>query len=93
MNASISAGETMFISFNPNTGLRISSYRQAQGIFGDVTDVESAMQSGTWACCGLDGAQEALEDGGAWQGSDATQENLEEIHALIMDYKKVQSND
>ena len=82
----------MFINNCPSLGLSINSFRKASGyansdVVGLVDDI-IAERAGS---CPLEGAKEALEDGAAWQGSDATPELLEQLHALICEHEEMAS--
>lgn len=82
----------MFINFDVNTGLSINSYRKPNGYanddIGGLVDDILADRCGN---CPLEGAKAALESGGYWQGSNATQELLEELHALICEHEAEQA--
>lgn len=81
----------MFINYNVNTGISINTYRHASGYANsDVTGLIDDILAGRHGNCPLDGAKDALEDGALWQGSNATQEILEEIHAAICEWEDAQ---
>ena len=77
----------MFINYSVNTGLSVNTYRAPQGwANGDICGLVDDIVSGRDGSCPLEGTLAALEDGGLWQGSNATQEILEEIHELILNF-------
>ena len=78
----------MFINFDTMTGLSINSFRNPSAIAcDDVGDLINEMKKGNDAVCDLAGAKDLLEDGAYWNGSDVTQEDLEEVHALIIEHE------
>jgi len=79
----------MFINYDVNRGLSINSYRHPSATMSkDVAELVDDIIADQNGCCPLEGAKDALEDGSVWQGSDATHELLEELHALIRNYEK-----
>lgn len=71
---------TLFINFDVTTGLKISTFRHPSGYANsDVVGLVEDMVAERNGCCPLEGALEALEDGAAWAGSNATAEILEQI--------------
>ena len=78
----------MFINYNVNYGIRISSYREPQGYFNSgVTGLVDDIVAERDGCCPLEGALELLESD-IWQGSNATTEILEEIVQAIENYER-----
>lgn len=78
----------MFINYSANSGISINSFRNPNGYANsDVTGLVDDIAGGRDGCCPLEGAKAALEDGSLWQGSNATQEILEEIHAAITEWQ------
>lgn len=76
----------MFINYNVNYGIGISSYREPQGYFNsDVTGLVDDIVEERDGCCPLKGALELLESD-IWQGSNATAEVLDEIVQAIENY-------
>lgn len=78
----------MFINYSVNTGISINTYRKPSGyansdIGGLVEDIIAERDG----CCPLEGAKDLLEDGHYWQGSNAPQEILNEIHTAICDWE------
>lgn len=78
----------MFINYNVNTGISITTHRQVLGVANSyVTGLVDDILAERNGCCPLDGAKDALEDGTLWTGSDATPEILEEIHSAICEWE------
>ena len=74
----------MFINYTPATGVTVNTFRRLGAYYGEISDVALAVTyNHESCCCALDGAKAALEDGEYWQGSRATPEALEMIHAAI----------
>lgn len=77
-----------FINYSVNSGVSINTFRQAGGHANeDITGLVDDMMTGRDGCCPLDGSKAALEDGSLWQGSDATQEVLEQLHSAICNWE------
>ena len=70
-----------FINFDPLTGFSVTTYRNQVTWCGDVTDLVSDARSNNAACCPIDGAKDALEDGSLWEDDD--QETIEDLHNVI----------
>ena len=81
---------TLFLNYNANAALAadavyISDHRG--GLFNDhVCGLVEDMIAERSGSCPLDGALEALEDGAAWAGTNATEEILEMLHDGIVGY-------
>lgn len=78
----------LFLNYNANTEtLSVNTFRN-NGCHGlDVIDLVESMASGHSACCDLDGALDAVRDGAAWAGTNATTEILEMIDTVICEYE------
>lgn len=79
----------MFINYNPQTGVSVSTSRNPSATSGDLSDlVKAVVSSDESICCDADGAKDALEDG-AFLASlnvadeEALQSAVEEIHAAL----------
>ena len=74
----------MFINYDVSRGLSINTYRHASGYANsDVGGLVEDISQGHNSSCPLSGALDALQDGAAWAGTNATTELLEELHNLI----------
>lgn len=76
-----------FINYDVNTGLSINTFRNNGYANSDVGGLVDDIVAEREGYCSLDGAKDALEDGAFWAGSNATQEILEELHALICEFE------
>lgn len=75
---------TLFINFDVNTGLSINTFRKPNGYYNeDVIGLVEDMAADRNGCCPLDGALDAVRDGSAWAGTNATSEILERIDDCI----------
>lgn len=84
----------MFINFDTNNGLSINSYRSPQAAVGDIGDLALAVTMNGNECitCELDGAKEALEDYGYWEGSPVSVESLSSILTAIFEHEGALEN-
>ena len=74
----------MFLNFDVNRGLYISTSRNPGATVGDVADVVVAYQNqNECVTCSLDGAADALCDGSYLAGSNCTQEAVEDVYNFI----------
>ena len=79
----------MFINYSRQSGITISTSRQAEGYAGDLADVlEAIKKEGAAVCCDLDGAKDALCDGAYLAQIAAEQEEVEELYNAIVDFEK-----
>lgn len=80
-----------FINYSVNTGLSINTYRQPNGYANsDVSGLVDDILAERDGNCPLEGAKELLESD-SWQGSNATPELLEQLHALIREFEAEQA--
>lgn len=81
----------MFINYSPQSGVSVSTSRNAEAYAGDLDDLIKAVIAGNEAVtCTADGAKDALEDGEYLESlgiadQDALQSAVEEIHAALSD--------
>ena len=82
----------MFINYDSEAGIAFNTYRSADAIGGELSDVLHAIASGKGCvCCSFEGAREALEDGEYLGSIDADQSAVEELHAAIREFEKEQA--
>lgn len=75
----------MFLNYDVNQGLSINTFRKAGATSGDIADVVVAYQRGDeCVCCDLRGAADALCDGSYLQGSNCTQDAVEDVYNYIV---------
>ena len=82
---------TLFINYNANAALAADAIFISEnrgGLTNDcVAGLVEDMVSGRSGNCPLDGALDALEDGAAWAGTNATEEILEMLHDVVVNFK------
>ena len=79
---------TLFLNYNANTEtLSINTFRNQGYYCEDVCDLVESMVSGVSGSCDLEGALDAVRDGAAWAGTNATTEILEMIDNTICEYE------
>ena len=78
---------TLFLNYNANTEtLSINTFRNTGYYNEDVCGMVEDIVTGVNSCCPLDGALDAVRDGAAWAGTNATTEILEMIDNSICEY-------
>jgi hypothetical protein len=81
-----------FINFDANTGVSINNFLQPNGYASsDVIGLVYDILHNNNGCCPLDGSKAALENGALWQGSDATQDVIEQLHSAICRWEDKQA--
>ena len=78
----------LFLNYNANTEtLSINTFRNPGYYYEEVCDLVESMVSGVSGSCDLEGALDAVRDGAAWAGTNATTEILEMIDNAICEYE------
>lgn len=79
--------KTLFINYNANTEtLSINTFRNNGYFNDDVTGLVEDIAVGVSSSCYLEGALDAVRDGAAWAGTNATTEILEMIDEAICEF-------
>ena len=79
---------TLFLNYNANTEtLSINTFRNNGYLNDDVTGLVEDIVVGVSSSCDLEGALDAVRDGAAWAGTNATVEILEMIDEAICEYE------
>ena len=79
--------KTLFINYNANTEtLSINTFRNNGYFNDDVTGLVEDIAVGVSSSCDLEGALDAVRDGAAWAGANATTEILEMIDEAICEF-------
>ena len=79
---------TLFLNYNANTEtLSINTFRNNGYFNEDVVGLVEDIVTGVSSCCNLEGALDAVRDGPAWAGTNATTEILEMIDDCINEYE------
>lgn len=77
----------LFLNYNANTEtLSINTFRNNGCLNDDVVGLVEDIAVGVSSCCDLDGAIDAVRDGSAWAGTNATTEILEMIDEAICEF-------
>lgn len=83
---------TLFINYNANAALAADAVFISQergGLFNEcVIGLVEDMVNDRSGSCPLEGSLEALEDGAAWAGTNATEEILEMLHDAVVNFKQ-----
>ena len=77
----------LYINYHPGTMDEEAGYTildDVEYMLGDIQDLVEAVQGGYTMSCPLEGAADALQDGGLWQ--DSQQAAIEDVYHEIMNF-------
>lgn len=76
----------MFINFNPNTGVTVTSYRSPDSLVGDVSDLLLAVECNDEpVTCSVDGVVGVLCDSDYLANLKVSQNTVETVYNALMD--------
>lgn len=80
--------KNLFLNYDAHTDtVTVNTYRN-QGYFGDICDLVENVARGISTSCNLEGALDAVRDGAAWAGTNATPAVLEMIDVAICEFEE-----
>ena len=79
----------LFLFYHAHTStITVNTYRNNGYFNEDVVGLVEDIAVGVHSCCNLEGALDAVRDGAAWAGTNATTEILEMIEDCINAYEE-----
>ena len=78
---------SLFLNYNAHTAtITVNTYRNNGYFNEDVVGLIEDIAVGVHSSCPIDGALDAVRDGAAWAGTNATTEVLEMIDSAICEF-------